>query len=49
MMSLEDGVTLKRIFHHSLDAVLPEDDDPLHGPTVITDSVQDILQTTDMF
>lgn len=41
--------SLRRIFHHGLDAVLPENHDPLHRATVITDGVQHVLQTTNMF
>lgn len=36
-------VSRKRIFNHGLDAVLPEDDDSLDRPTVVADSVEDIL------
>lgn len=33
----------ERIFNHSLDTILPEDDDSLDWPTVVADSVKDIL------
>lgn len=41
---------LQRIFHHGLNTILSEDDDPLDRTTVVTDSVEHILQKkTDTF
>lgn len=34
----------QRIFHHGLNTILSEDDDPLYRTTVVTDSVEHILQ-----
>lgn len=33
----------KRIFNHCLDAILPEDDNSLDRPTIVADSIEDIL------
>lgn len=33
----------KRIFHHGLDAILPEDDDSLDRTAVVADGVENIL------
>lgn len=35
----------ERIFHHGLNTILSEDDDPLDRTTVVTNSVEHILQT----
>lgn len=42
----QNGAALKhqRIFHHGLDAVLPEDNNPLHRATRVADGVEHILQ-----
>ena len=37
---------LKRIFNHGLDTVLPEDDDPLDGATIVADGIEDVLKNT---